>query len=126
MTAVLAVQASDATAVGGVTASNGAQAHVRAGQAGSAGFESTLEQADLPRNTATKTGESDNPYVKLETMFVSQLISTMLSTSGSSMFGEGEGGMKAFSSVFAGAIGEEVVKHGGFGLAETIAHDKPA
>ena len=125
MSEILAVQAGEATAAGTSRASDGPSARHRSEQAGSTEFASTLSQAGKSRYTATDGGESANPYKDFETMVVSQLVSTMLSTGASTMFGE-EGGMQAFSSIFAGAIGEEVVDHGGIGLAEAIARNKPA
>ena len=71
--------------------------------------------------SAGKVGEADNPYAKFEAMVVSQLVSTMLSSSGDGMFGK-DGDMQAFASIFAGAIGDEMVKHGGLGLTEKLAH----
>ena len=95
-------------------------------------FRAALEQAGLTKDATVNADTADassgkgdvETYSKFEAMVISQLVSTMLSTGGDGMFGE-EGGMQAFSSIFAGAIGDAVVKHGGIGLAETIVESKP-
>ncbi|MCG6859110.1 MAG: rod-binding protein [Salaquimonas sp.] len=91
---------------------------------GPAAFEAEQPRGDAVAHSAPKAEASANPYSKFEAMVISQLVSTMLSSSGENLFGE-KGGMQAFSSVFAGAIGDEMAKHGGIGLADLVARITP-
>lgn len=120
MSAITAVEAGNPAA----GAERAAQTpRVAAGEVSPTAFSETLAASGTGRQLPASPESSQNPYAKFETMVVSQLVSTMLSTAGSGLFGE-EGDMQAFSSIFAGAIGEEVVKQGGIGLADTIARSR--
>ncbi|MBL4600386.1 MAG: rod-binding protein [Rhizobiaceae bacterium] len=54
---------------------------------------------------------------KFEAMVASQLFGTMLKTMSGDTFGQGMSG-DIYKSMFADALGEQIAKHGGFGIAE--------
>ncbi|MBL4725921.1 MAG: rod-binding protein [Rhizobiaceae bacterium] len=67
--------------------------------------------------TATfKEGASAKAMEKFEAMVVSQLFGTMLKAMPGDSFGAGMSG-DIYKSMFADALGEQIAKHGGLGIA---------
>ena len=126
MSAVSTVQIANLPASGKASDTTGAATSRKAGVgASSVAFDLAMvgQSAGSP-SAGDASGTTDAaPYAKFEAMVISQLVSTMLSSSGEGVFGEGND-MQAFSSVFAGAIGDAVVEHGGIGLAEAVARTR--
>ena len=68
--------------------------------------------------TATfKEGASAKAMEKFEAMVVSQLFGTMLKAMPGDSFGAGMSG-DIYKSMFADALGEQIAKHGGLGIAK--------
>ena len=63
-----------------------------------------------------KEGASAKAMLKFEAMVVSQLFGTMLKAMPGDSFGAGMSG-DIYKSMFADALGEQIAKHGGLGIA---------
>lgn len=68
------------------------------------------------KTAAFKDGASAKAMLKFEAMVVSQLFGTMLKAMPGESFGAGMSG-DIYKSMYADALGEQIAKHGGLGIA---------
>lgn len=91
---------------------------------GSPAFAAQLATSPGDVRRGASVSSPQGPYQQFEAMVISQFVSTMLNAGGDSVFGEGTQ-MSAYTSIFADAIGAQIARHGGIGLAEAVAAAHP-
>ena len=74
---------------------------------------------------ALKDGASAKAMLKFEAMVVSQLFGTMLKAMPGDSFGAGMSG-DIYKSMFADALGDQIAKHGGLGIAGLAQNNNAA
>lgn len=87
---------------------------------GTQSWASVLDRASL-QGAANESAPGD-AMLRLEAMFISQLLQQAFSFEESGLFGEGTSGA-FYSSVFSDAVAEKMIRHGGLGIADTLAAD---
>ncbi|MFK5977670.1 MAG: rod-binding protein [Rhizobiaceae bacterium] len=86
------------------------------------GFKALVSSGDITKDieavkvAAFKENASAKAMQKFEAMVVSQLFGTMLKSMPGDSFGAGMSG-DIYKSMFADALGEQIAKHGGLGIA---------
>lgn len=91
------------------------------------GFKALVASGDIKKDieavktAAFKENASAKAMQKFEAMVVSQLFGTMLKAMPGDSFGAGMSG-DIYKSMYADALGEQIAKHGGLGIANLGQH----